>query len=209
MSLVPQPANWKECPAQFPHRKGLNFSPHNFRTTPTAPHNPAQDFLPNIAHKCEIVIANQVVVSYRDGSLIASVGNYEQQRKHRKPTYCRFESSLAHHFYEGSGEFECQRHRNDTENAGSRNRQHAIPKTHPIPGPSPRHDLRQDESLPGLPAGLARDGQAPDGAFPNLQPNKRRADALVKELAQGSQVTALSAKLGDCGSRRTSRAAIR
>jgi hypothetical protein len=64
--------------AQFPHRKGLNFSPHNFRTTPIAPHNPAQDFQPNIAHKCEIVLANQVVVSYRDGSLIASVGNYEQ-----------------------------------------------------------------------------------------------------------------------------------
>jgi 5-methylcytosine-specific restriction endonuclease McrA len=104
-------------------------------------------------------------------------------------------------FYEGDGEFNWRRHRNDTDNARFRNGDHAIPKTHPTPGPSPRHHLRQVKELSCLPACVARGRQAPDGAFPNLQRSQAPGRIAIPSDVRREVWRRDSGKCVKCGSR--------
>jgi hypothetical protein len=76
-------------------------------------------------------------------------------------------------------------------NPKARKRESEIPKAHQTPWPRPRHDLRQEQRARFLPCGVASGRTAAHGVFPFLLARQRHAGGLVKDLAKGSQVTAL------------------
>ena len=82
-------------------------------------------------------------------------------------------------------------------NARIRRREHALPKTHPASGQVLATIYGKSKAYPAYRLAWRVTGKRRMERFHTYSEAKSRADALVKELAQGSHVTALTASAGN------------